>query len=342
MLSAELPANEAERQQALDRQNLVDTPADPYLDTLTRLARELFGVKMVLVSLVDKDRQWFKSRQGLEVPETPRSISFCGHAVALGDALVVEDSLADPRFCDSPLVLQTPKVRFYAGQPLRDASGMILGTLCLLDTTPRRLSEAELARLRDLAYLVEGYLRLLEQSAQASQLRVALSQEQRKSMLDPLTQLWNRAGLRHFLPLEQAAAERQKLHLGLIYCDLDYFKQVNDRHGHVAGDQVLWESARRMSAAVRPQDVVTRAGGEEFVILTQVHDAGELLRIAERIRLAIAEQPIALEQLQYRQTASLGCTLLAPAENPKEALKRADQALYRAKRAGRNRCELAL
>lgn len=341
MLSAALPSNETQRQQALERQELVDTPADPYLDTLTRITRDLFDVKIVLISLIDKDRQWFKSRQGLAVAETPRSLSFCAHAIAQDDLLVVEDNLEDPRFCDNPLVLEPPHVRFYAGVPLHDAAGMALGTLCLIDTVPRRLDAPQLARLRDMAYLIEGYLKLLDSSKQTQQLRDALSQEQRKGMLDALTQLWNRTGLRHFLPLEQAAAERNGLHLGLIYCDLDHFKQVNDKYGHAGGDHVLWESARRMSTAVRPQDVVTRTGGEEFVILAQVHDEQELLQIAERIRLAIASQPMQLEQAEVQQTVSLGCTLLTSGENAMDALKRADQALYRAKHSGRNRSELA-
>ncbi|GIZ12965.1 sensor domain-containing diguanylate cyclase [Pseudomonas sp. NCCP-436] len=341
MISAEPPSDEPQRQQALDRLELLDTPAAPYLDSLTRLARELFAVKIVLISLIDRDRQWFKSRQGLDVAETPRDISFCAHAVACNDTLVVEDSLVDPRFCDSPLVLEPPHVRFYAGVPLRDEAGLALGTLCLLDPTPRRLTSQELKRLQDMAYLVERYLHLLEQSAQVAHLREALSQAQRKCLLDALTQVWNRAGLRHFLPLEQATAKREGRQLGLIYIDLDHFKQVNDRYGHAGGDQLLWECARRMSTAVRSQDVVTRAGGEEFVILTRVMDARELLHIAERIRQSIASQPIQLENEPIPQTLSLGCALLAPGETPEQALKRADQALYRAKRNGRNRSELA-
>lgn len=86
MLSAELPHNEVQRQQALERQDLLDSPADPYLDTLTRIARELFAVKTVLISLIDNDRQWFMSRQGLELAETPRCISFCAHAILQDDA----------------------------------------------------------------------------------------------------------------------------------------------------------------------------------------------------------------------------------------------------------------
>lgn len=120
MLSAELPHNEVQRQQALERQDLLDTPADPYLDTLTRITLELFEVKTVLISLIDNDRQWFMSRQGLELAETPRCISFCAHAILQDDALVIEDTHLDLRFADNPVVLQSPFIRFYAGQPLHD------------------------------------------------------------------------------------------------------------------------------------------------------------------------------------------------------------------------------
>lgn len=341
MLSVPVPANEAERQAALDRLEVLDTPADPCLDAITRLARELFGVKTALISLVDRERQWFKSRQGLDVAETSRDISYCSYAVLADMPLLIEDSETDPRFAGTDLAKSNPGARFYAGWPLHDVSGMPLGTLCLADPHVRRLNARQKCQLRDLAYLAEGYLRLQHSSQQAQELRDALDREQRKGMLDPLTQLWNRAGLLHFLPLQRAAAERSGLHLGLIYCDLDHFKQVNDRHGHDGGDRVLWESARRMSAAVRPQDVVTRNGGEEFVILTQVHGAKELLQIAERVRLAIAELPITLDDAELQQTVSLGCTLLDSGEDSSDALKRADQALYRAKNGGRNRSELA-
>lgn len=291
MLRAQLPANEAERQQALDRLELLDTPADPCLDAMTRLARDMFGVQTALVTLVDRDRQWFKSRQGLDVAETPRSLSYCSYAVCTDMPLFINDSETDERFCGSEIAERNPGARFYAGWPLHDAEGMALGTFCLADPKARRLNARQKAQLRDIAYLAENHLRLQHSSQQAAELRDALDREQRKSMLDPLTQLWNRAGLLHFLPLQRAAAERIGLHLGLIYCDLDHFKQVNDRHGHDGGDRVLWESARRMSASVRPQDVVTRNGGEEFVIISQVHGAQELLQIAERIRLRAAYCP---------------------------------------------------
>ena len=341
MLNVPVPLNEEERQQALDRMDLLDTPADPYLDTLTRLARDVFKVKIALVTLVDRDRQWFKSRQGLDAAETPRSHSYCSHAVLQDAPLIVEDSQLDTRFAGTELAHNTPDVRFYAGWPLHDADGLPLGTLCLADPQPRQFDDQDRCKLSDLAYLTEHYLHLQHSSQQARDLRDALSREQRKGMLDPLTQLWNRAGLLHFLPLEQAAAECSDLYLGLLYCDLDHFKQVNDKYGHDGGDHVLWECARRMCGALRPADIVTRNGGEEFVVLARVQDETELLHIAERIRQAIAGQPVQLEQGELQQTISLGCTLLSYSENSQGALRRADQALYRAKHGGRNRTELA-
>ena len=196
MLPAPCPTDEAIRQQALDDLELLDTPAELYLDTLVRLTRELFQVETVLISLIDRDRQWFKARIGLDVAETPRDISFCGHAVAARSPLVVEDTHQDPRFSDNPLVTGAPFIRFYAGQPLYSPSEQPIGTLCLLHPQPRSLDTNERLRLRDLATLVEGYLHLRTISQHAHRLRQAVSREQRKALIDPLTQLWNRAGLK--------------------------------------------------------------------------------------------------------------------------------------------------
>ena len=113
-----------------------------------------FGVPVALVSLVDADRQWFKSREGLDVPETPRSISFCTHAVEARDMLVVEDAMLDPRFAASPLVTGEPHIRFYAGQPVY-SDGQAIGTLCLIDRVPRSFDAAQRQVLKDLAALVE-------------------------------------------------------------------------------------------------------------------------------------------------------------------------------------------
>ena len=337
MLRAPCPPDEASRQQALDDLELLDTPAELYLDTLVRLTRELFQVETVLISLIDRDRQWFKARVGLSIAQTPRDISFCGHAVAARSPLIVEDTHEDPRFSDNPVVVGAPFIRFYAGQPLYSRDSQPIGTLCLLHPQPRSLTEQECLHLRDFGTLVEGYLHLRSISQQADKLRQAVSREQRKALIDPLTQLWNRAGLTEFFPRELTSSTEQGLQLAALYCDLDHFKQVNDQFGHAGGDQVLWECARRMSAALRPDDLLVRLGGEEFVALVSVHDAIELQHIAERVRLAIAATPISIDTLNHSVTISIGTAIAVPGENQSSLLERADSALYLAKHQGRDR-----
>jgi GAF domain-containing protein len=116
-----------------------------------RLAAQVTGSPIALVSLLTSTRQWFKARVGLEAQETPREWAFCSHAILAGESFVVEDAAADPRFRDNPLVQGDPKIRFYAGVPLRDLAGKALGTLCVIDREPRRLRGAELQALIDLA-----------------------------------------------------------------------------------------------------------------------------------------------------------------------------------------------
>lgn len=154
MQAAPIPANDTERLQALRELLILDTPPEQRYDRIAQFAREEFEVGTVLISLVDKSRQWFKAKTGLEASESPRSSSFCGHAILQPDILMIEDALLDPRFVDNPLVTGPPHVRFYAGAPLELASGLRVGTLCLLDPRPRRLDRTELAILGSLRDLV--------------------------------------------------------------------------------------------------------------------------------------------------------------------------------------------
>lgn len=158
MITPPLPVTEIERLTALHRLEILDTPAEERFDRITRLATRLFNVPIALVSLIDENRQWFKSCQGLNVRETSRDISFCGHAILRDKPLVIPDALEDKRFYDNPLVRDDPYIRFYAGQPLADAENNKLGTLCLIDRQPRRFEGSDLEALKDLAVLVEQEL----------------------------------------------------------------------------------------------------------------------------------------------------------------------------------------
>ncbi len=149
MLRAPDLPNDDDRVVALQALNVLDTPAEERSDRFTRIAGQVFGVPIALVSLVDANRQWFKSCYGLEVRETSRDLSFCGHAIATDKIFVIENALEDSRFADNPLVVGEPHIRFYAGQPLRSSNGSLVGTFCLIDRKPRQFNDHERSLLRD-------------------------------------------------------------------------------------------------------------------------------------------------------------------------------------------------
>ncbi|GGP37478.1 GAF domain-containing hybrid sensor histidine kinase/response regulator [Shewanella saliphila] len=156
--------DEANRLKALQQLHLLDSAPEEQFDHMTRFVQTYFNVPICLVSLIDDDRQWFKSKQGLDVCETGRDESFCGHAIHSSDVFVVEDTLSDPRFADNPLVTDKPNIRFYAGYPLQTAGGHRIGTLCIIDSTPRTFSYRDKQHLQDFGKIVEGLI--AQQSAE--------------------------------------------------------------------------------------------------------------------------------------------------------------------------------
>ncbi len=164
MKKPETPLNEEERLRSLRDYEILDTAPEIAFDALTKLAAHIAGVPIALVSLVDTDRQWFKARYGLDAPETPRDVSFCGHVVAAEAPLMVPDAFQDERFFDNPLVTGEPRVRFYAGFPLRTPDGFVLGTLCAIDHEAREISAKQREMLALLAQQVVDQLELRRRS----------------------------------------------------------------------------------------------------------------------------------------------------------------------------------
>ncbi|MDH3589963.1 MAG: GAF domain-containing protein, partial [Gammaproteobacteria bacterium] len=161
MIKPAIPHDEEARVAALKDTGVLDTCPEERFDRYTRLTRRLFDVPIALVSLVDRERQWFKSKQGLEASETPRDISFCGHAILGDEIFVVENASNDERFHDNPLVTEDPSIRFYAGCPLTSPDGHRLGTLCIIDCEPRVLQSTDLDALQDIAAMVSSELAAL-------------------------------------------------------------------------------------------------------------------------------------------------------------------------------------
>jgi diguanylate cyclase (GGDEF)-like protein len=311
---------ERERLKALRRYNVLDTEPEEAFDRITRIVKTVLQVPMVLISLVDQDRQWFKSKQGLRVKETPRDISFCQHTIQGSSPLVVADALADPRFAQNPLVLGDPFIRFYAGVPLRTPDGYNIGTLCSLDTKVRQLTEPQVEILEDLGKLVvdELELRLLAST-------------------DSLTGAMSRRAFDEQTNREIDRANRYERKLSCALIELDHFKSINDTYGHSVGDRVLQCVVTMLKAELRTSEFIGRIGGEEFAVIFPETPFATALEIAERMRKKLASTPIDVARRHISVTASIGVADCSGSKESDYLLHRADMAMYKAKANGRNR-----
>src|SRR6516164_6057855 len=176
-MKAPLPENEAERLAALRSFGILDTPPELAYDELSSLAAYICQTPIALISLVDEDRQWFKSRVGWTSGETPREVAFCAHAILQPDLLVVPDASADERFANNPLVTSPPRIRFYAGAPPVTTEGQAVGTICAIDHQARELTAEQAQALRAISHQVMAQLRLREQLAE----RIAAEEALRKA-----------------------------------------------------------------------------------------------------------------------------------------------------------------
>jgi diguanylate cyclase (GGDEF)-like protein len=337
------PADEPERLAALRALRILDTPIEDRFERITRMAKRSFGVGICAISLIDRDRQWFKSIQGLSLCETSRDVSFCGHAILSSQVFVIPDAKADPRFQDNPLVTGEPNIRFYAGCPVRSPDGSNIGTLCLIDQTPRSFNKDDEFALRDFARMVEDELNLKVVSKAQDVLIEELDRSRLAAAVDPLTRIWNRGAIMEILNRELAHRSTKPDHgTGVVMIDFDHFKKINDGHGHLAGDAVLREGVARMLGIVRAIDAIGRYGGEEFIAVLSFCQQGDVAEVAERLRASICAHPMAGSGKLLDVTASFG-TAWCPhgqAAQPETMIAAADAAVYRAKSGGRNRVEI--
>jgi diguanylate cyclase (GGDEF)-like protein len=251
---------EQDRLLALHSLGILDTVSEERFDRYTRLAQRIFDVPIALVSLVDSNRQWFKSCQGLDVSETDRASSFCSHAIRKDEVMIVRDTMKDDRFIENSLVTGDPNIRFYAGCPIKGPSGHALGTFCIIDKVPRELSGEDITSLKDLAALVERELVMLQEST-----------------TDLLTGLSNRRGFTLIAQQLLSASLQRGINAVMVFIDIDDFKSINDTFGHKAGDRALEETAVLLRRSFRSIDLIGRIGGDEFAILCLDTAAGEAI-----------------------------------------------------------------
>lgn len=351
------PLDEKLRLEDLRSFNILDTPAEQAYDDVVRLASYICDTPIAMISLVDEDRQWFKARIGLNPMETPRGQALCAHAITNPERVMeVSDAREDPRFADNPLVTGDPSIRFYAGAPLVTPSGAALGTVCVVDRVPRKLTGPQTEALQALSRQVVQLLALRranaelelvakaqtlrQQQLEAHQRRIEeLNQDlQEQTLTDPLTALKNRRAFDTLLATEFSRSLRSKSPLCLLMVDADHFKAYNDAFGHVAGDQALMYIALAIKSQARAYDHVARYGGEEFCVILPDTRLPEALVVAERIRESVKQ----IIGLRRPMTASIGVAFSEGLNNPKRLLDLADRAMYLAKQGGRDRVELFL
>jgi diguanylate cyclase (GGDEF)-like protein len=318
MLIPAKPEDENERLRALHALGILDTPPEDRYDRVTRLAKRLFRVPVALVSLVDEERQWFKSCQGLDASQTPREVSFCGHAILGSDVFVVRNALRDARFCDNPLVTGEPNIRFYAGCPLTLPDGSRVGTLCIIDRRPRRFGTPEAEALRDLAHVIERELAAA-----------------RLATIDELTGLANRRGFAASAGQILRLCQRDGRAACLLYFDIDMFKQINDRFGHAEGDRALAAFARLLKQAFRASDLVGRLGGDEFAVLAPSSGKGGVESALIRLEAFVDAYNAQAERVyELHYTVGEAARDAGANYDLAELVANADTSMY-AKRAGR-------
>jgi diguanylate cyclase (GGDEF)-like protein len=337
VLGAKLPRGEAvlakeeARQLAVDSFKLIDTLNETAYDDITRLAASICGTKIALLSIVDSDRQWFRSRVGIDITETGRDESFCVHAIELPhEVMVVPDATLDARFKDNPLVTGEPRIRFYAGAPLMLSSGDTLGALCVIDDEARDITADQIAALAMLSRQVTAQIELRRLVSMLATANETLSHQ---SVTDVLTGIPNRRAYNHRVLEEFSRARRVGAPLSLLLIDVDHFKLYNDVFGHPAGDEAVYAVAQVLATAIRPYDFLARYGGEEFVVLLPGTDQDRAVASAERLRQVVAAATIPHRAM----TISVGVATLAAEWDIENLLFAADRGLYTAKRTGRNR-----
>lgn len=318
MNKPDIPQNEQTRLGTLRSLNVLDTLPEERFDRLTRMAKRMFGVPIALVSLVDENRQWFKSCIGLGVSETSRDVSFCGHAILDNGVFIIPNAIEDPRFADNPLVLNDPKIRFYAGCPLT-VNGHKLGTLCIIDQSPRTFDKEDIESLKDLASMVERELAAVQLAT-----------------LDELTQISNRRG---FLVLSQYSLNlcvRQNIPAVLAFLDLDKFKIINDKFGHAEGDVALISFAHQMMSTFRDTDLFARLGGDEFVALLTSTSKQQAEAIIEKFSQSLKQYNKEACR-EYDVTFSFGLVEFNPEKHAhiEDLLAEGDSLMYKVKKEKR-------
>lgn len=293
MFTPEKPANEAERLAALMQLGILDTNPEERFDRITRIATRLFDVPIAVVSFVESERQWIKSAQGFDIQETPRSTSFCAHAILSNDFMLVEDLTKDSRFYDHPFVTGYPYFKFYLGCPLK-VNSYNVGVLCLLDNKPRNADEFDPNSVHALAQMVQIELENINLAT-----------------TDKLTGLSNRLGLLQVGNYLFRLCQRENKPFSLLFLDLDKFKRINDTYGYSEGNKILKIFADILLQNFRKHDVIARLESDKFCVFCSNLNLVDVQVIIRKIHAALEEEVTNGYSIGF----SVGCAQYHPEEH---------------------------
>lgn len=312
---------EEHRLHALHSTGLLDTRASESFDRVTRLAAALFDVPIALVSLVDDDRQWFKSCVGLDVSQTPREYAFCHHTIRTAQVMVVEDALQDPRFNGNPLVTGEPRIRFYAGAPLILSSGEALGSLCIIDRSPRSFTPAQREQLQDLAAIVMAQIDLHRTAGR----------------IDEMTQLPNHAQmLEDLIDLAKRFPGQQRTLLLVEAMDYGAVRDAVRAIGIPPVENFLRSVAFKLQQLLQDRSKLYFIGVGRFAILAGRQ--GDELEALMHHMDKVLKEPVASGSLLIELDAAVGVLQIhLVADGIQEALRKAMTAVHQARTAGRAR-----
>ncbi|ABR91703.1 diguanylate cyclase [Janthinobacterium sp. Marseille] len=261
------------RLDALRALSLFNANPDERFDRLTRLAKRVFNVPIAKVTLVGPEMVYTVSCAGEQQAPIQRDLSFCSHAIHSDEIMIIPDTLDDGRFADNPFVVEDPRIRFYAGCPLVVMNGCRLGTLCLVDKVPRKMTQEDIILLKDLAATVEHELTAMHMA-----------------IVDALTGLVNRRGFEALAESRLNVCKNIQGQASLLFFDLNGFKAINDTFGHAEGDLALRNFANALKLAFRSTDIVARLGGDEFAVLLLDSSPSDTGVAVERLRGIVTAQ----------------------------------------------------
>ncbi|MFT6914518.1 MAG: diguanylate cyclase (GGDEF)-like protein [Motiliproteus sp.] len=333
--------NEEQRLTELHSYRILDTPRDGMFDNICEIASYIFKTPIAIVSLVDRDRIWFKSTHGINIKQIDREPGLCASAIIKNEAYVIKDARIDPRTLTNSLVSEKFGLQFYAAAPLTTSNNLNLGTICVIDFKPREVTTEEINCLSQLAQIVINQMELRIANRKISKLHKELFMAhtllKNNASKDALTGILNRGSLDQILE-KIDSIEDSITGTAIAMIDIDDFKNINDIYGHHVGDEVIKAVSNRITKVIRNGDYFGRYGGEEFQVIMQQADSDSAKLLANRIVKVISAKPYIIDDLSLAVTVSVGVSVCneLTVHSTDELSILADKALYDAKKAGKN------